>query len=142
MLAQVSGEFGVMFDPEMKFSDKGNAWLKIRGKNADRVRDNNGQWTDGKPCFIDILVMGKQAEHLFDSIGKGDTIIVSGKLEYSEWEDNEGNKRSAHRILANQVGVSVQWGTAKTERGGGTNVNVAAAKEALGATEVNTEAPF
>jgi len=141
MLAQVTGEFGVIFDPEMKFSEKGNAWLKIRGKNADRVRDNNGQWTDGKPCFIDILVMGKQAEHLFDSIGKGDTILVTGKLEYSEWEDSEGTKRSAHRILASQVGVSVQWGPAKTARGSGTDATVAAVKDALGATEL-TEVPF
>jgi single-strand DNA-binding protein len=141
MLAQVTGEFGVIFEPEMKFSEKGNAWLKIRGKNADRVRDNNGQWTDGKPCFIDILVMGKQAEHLYDSIAKGDTILVTGKLEYSEWEDNEGTKRSSHRIVASQVGVSVQWGAAKTARSGETTANVSAVKEALGATEM-TEVPF
>jgi single-strand DNA-binding protein len=141
MLAQVTGEFGVIFDPEMKFSDKGNAWLKIRGKNADQVRDSNGQWADGKPCFIDILVMGKQAEHLYDSIKKGDTIIVTGKLEYSEWEDNTGTKRSAHRILANQVGVSVRWGTAKTPKGAETDINVSDVKAALGATEIS-EPPF
>ena len=135
MLAQVNGEFGVVTDPEMKFSDKGTAWLKLRGKNAARVRDSNGKWSDGKPCFIDIVVIGKQAEHLFDSIGKGDTIIVSGKLELNEWTDADGNKKSNHRITADSVGVSVQWGYAKTQRASEGN-SLTQIQESLGATDV------
>ena len=109
MLPQVTGEFGVVADPDIKINDKGNAWVKVRGVAKERVRDSNGAWSDGKTCFIDIWISGKQAEHLADSVVKGDSITVTGRLEFSEYTDKEGNKRTAYRILADVVGISVRW---------------------------------
>ena len=114
MLPYVNGEFGVVADPDIKINDKGNAWVKVRGVAKERVRDSNGAWTDGKTCFIDIWVSGKQAEHLADSVTKGDTITVTGRLEFSEWADKEGVKRTSYRILADNVGVSVRFKATKS----------------------------
>ena len=116
MLPNIAGEFGVVADPELKFSDKGNAWMRIRGAAKDRVRDANGQWTDGPSLFIDIVIGGKIAENLMESVVKGDSINVIGRLEQNEWTDNDGNKRTNLRIRAEEVGVSVRWNAAKTPR--------------------------
>lgn len=113
MLPVIHGEFGVVADPEVKFSEKGNAWLRLRLIAKDRVRDTNGQWVDGKPLFLDAWIAGKMAENLTDSVSKGDSIIVSGKLEMNEWEDNTGTKRTSYRILVDQVGVSLRWSSTK-----------------------------
>jgi hypothetical protein len=40
MAIQVSGEYGIVFEPEVKFSGKGTAWVKLRGKSTERVRDD------------------------------------------------------------------------------------------------------
>jgi single-strand DNA-binding protein len=141
MLPSISGEFGVVGDPEIRFSEKGSAWLKVRGIAKDRVRDANGTWSDGDPVFIDIII-NAGAEHLYDSIAKGDSIIVAGKLKQRTYEVN-GDKRTDFQIRAESVGVSTRWAPAKTPKaleGGG---SIDAAKDALGAVEIEqTEAPF
>lgn len=141
MLPTINGEFGIVADPDLRFSDKGSAWLKLRGIAKDRVRDASGTWSDGDPLFIDI-VTNNGAENLYDSIVKGDTIIVSGKLKQREYE-KDGEKRTVMEIRADSIGVSTRWNPAKTpaslQAGGGTAV----AKDALGAVEIEqTEAPF
>lgn len=116
-LPKVSGEFGIVKDPEIRFTEAGKCWLKVRGVAKKRVRDSNGVWADGDPLFIDIVVFGKPAEHLGDSIKKGDSITVEGSLEQNEWDDKEtGQKRQSMQIVADMVGVSTRWGVAKSQK--------------------------
>lgn len=135
----VSGEFGVVKEPEPRFSEKGALWMKIRGAAKDRVRGQNGEWADGPPLYIDIIVgdggQGAKATHLADSISKGDTIMVSGKLKLREYEV-DGQKRQEYQIEADTVAVSTRYGVAKTPRVASVSGNVEAAKEVLGAVEV------
>ena len=143
-LAVVTGEFGVVADPDFRISEKGNAWVKIRAVAKDRVRDSMGNWADGDPCFIDVIASGKTAENITESVIKGDSITVTGKLKQREYE-TDGVKRVNLYIDADIVGVSVRWGHAKTHRmiesQGGSGTAVAA--EILGGTEITSEdAPF
>lgn len=135
----ITGEFGVI-SLDLKFSQKGNAWLKIRGVAKDRVRDASGQWADGDPLFIDIIV-NQGSEHLCESVVKGDTVVVTGKLKQREYEV-DGQKRTDIQIHADSVGVSTRWAPARTQRSIDSN-DVPAAAKALGAEVIEqTEAPF
>lgn len=142
MLPIITGEFGVVAEPDLRFSEKGNAWLKLRAIAKDRVRDANGTWGDGDPLFIDI-VTNNGAEHLYESIVKGDTIMVIGKLKQREYE-KDGEKRTVMEIRADSIGVSTRWGPAKTTASlAASGGSIAVAKETLGAVEIEpTEAPF
>lgn len=138
-LPVITGEFGVI-SLDLKFSQKGNAWLKIRGIAKDRVRDANGQWGDGDPLFIDIIV-NQGSEHLCESVVKGDTVIVTGKLKQREYEI-DGQKRVDIQIHADSVGVSTRWAPARTQRSIDAN-GVATVQESLGGEVIEqTEAPF
>lgn len=144
-LPYVSGEFGVVFDPEIRFTDsgtnKGKAWVKIRGKAVDRVRDSMGNWSDSDPTFIDIIIgHNAGAEHLFESIAKGDTVMVTGKLKQREYE-KDGVKITTLQIAADSVGVCTRWGTAKTAKVLEQSTAIDEVAAALGATKVE-EAPF
>jgi single-strand DNA-binding protein len=116
MLPIITGEFGVVADPEPQFSDKGTAWMRLRVVAKDRVRDANGTWQDGDPMFLNAVVFGKQAEHLTDSIGKGDTVILTGRLKPNVWTDKEGVERNDVQIAVDEIGVSVRWNRARTPR--------------------------
>ncbi len=125
MLASIVGEYGIVTDPEIKFSDKGNAWMKLRVVSKDRVRDSNGTWSDGKACFMDMF--------------------VAGKLEQTEWVDSEGAKRTSYRIMVENIGVSVRWGPAKTVNASRTtsgNENVARMTEEFEAQVIPITPPF
>lgn len=116
MLPTISGEFGVVADPEPSFSDKGNAWLRLRLVAKDRVRDSNGAWADGDPMWMNAVVFGKQAEHLTDSVQKGDTVIVVGDLAPNVWTDKDGVERKDVQIKVREIGVSVRWRSVKVQR--------------------------
>ncbi len=46
-------------------------------------------------CFLDCVAYGKTAENVNKYFGKGDPIIVEGRLTQNEWEDRKsGDKRS------------------------------------------------
>ena len=114
-LPKISGEFGVVFDPEMKFSNDGRPWVKIRGVSKDRRKNDSGEWEDGEACFIDILIGGKPAENIVESVVKGDVILVHGSLHMKEWE-KDGVKMKDYSIRADEVGVSTRFEPARTRR--------------------------
>ena len=136
-LPTLSGEFGVVSDPEITFSTNGNARLKLRVIAKDRKRDANGNWTDGDPWFGDVVVWGKTAEYLCDSIAKGDSIVIANaKAEQHKYTDKDGIEKTSSSFVAESVGVSTRWGSAKTQRVLDTQSAIGTALDSLGATEV------
>ena len=69
-LPLVVGEFGLVADPEARFSASGTMWVTVRLVAKSRKRDQSGQWVDGDPCFIDMVAFGKVAENFAESVLK------------------------------------------------------------------------
>lgn len=117
MLPLLNGEFGVVREPELTFSKNGNARAKVRIGAKEKVRDASGGYSDGTSWYADLVVWGKIAQHLVESVEKGDTIVVvNAKAESYKWKDKEGNERegtqfvvSDHPASMSSVGVSVRW---------------------------------
>jgi single-strand DNA-binding protein len=141
-LPRINGEFGVYKDPELRFSQSGKAVIKIACIAKKRVRDSNGEWTDGDPCFLDVTAFGKIAENAAESIVKGATITVDGVLEQQHWDDKEtGEKRSKYAVVADSVSMSLKWNGYDTRDDDRASSNTASAAAALGGTEVQTDEP-
>lgn len=98
-------------------------FVRIRAVANSRVRDGAGGWKDGDPCFMDVYVNGKAAEHVVNSVTKGDRIVVSGTLEQRPWTTNEGVQREGYRIHASEIGVSLTFTDAPSDRVRGTHGN-------------------
>jgi single-strand DNA-binding protein len=77
---------------------------------------HDGEWRDGDTSFLRVNVWRGQAEHLADSLSKGDRVMVTGRLRQRTWETPEGDKRSVAEIEADEVGASLKFATAKVER--------------------------
>lgn len=137
-LPEISGEFGLVFEPELHFSGDGKPRVTARLVAKQRKKQGT-EWVDGDPLFIDMVCFGSQATNLIESATKGDTIIVTGTLEYAEWTNDAGEKRGKYRIVANNVGVGLRW---KPTSGLQSKTGVDAAVEGLGGTVVQEEAPF
>lgn len=60
-------------------------------------KDANGDYpTD----FFSVVLWGKTAEIVSEHFDKGDSIIVSGRMESRKYEDKNGNKRTAWELQA------------------------------------------
>jgi Single-strand binding protein family len=58
-------------DPEVRFTNNGIAVTNLRVAVTQRVQQD-GQWRDGDTSFFKVNVWRGQAEHLADSLSKGD----------------------------------------------------------------------
>jgi single-strand DNA-binding protein len=102
-------------DPELRFTGNGTAVANLRVAVTQRIQQD-GEWRDGDTSFLRVNVWRGQAEHLVESLGKGDRVMVTGRLRQRTWETPEGEKRSVTEIEADEVGASLKWATAKVER--------------------------
>jgi single-strand DNA-binding protein len=102
-------------DPELRFTNNGIAVANMRVAVTQRIQQD-GEWRDGDTSFLRVNVWRGQAEHLADSLAKGDRVMVTGRLRQRSWETPEGEKRSVAEIEADEVGASLKFATAKVER--------------------------
>ena len=49
--------------------------------------------------FVDCVAFGKSAENLNKYVGKGDSLLISGELQFESWTAQDGSKRSKHKIM-------------------------------------------
>jgi len=117
-LSQSAGEWAITAEPEMRFSTDGRPWLKIRGVSKDRkYNQETKEWTDGDPCYMDIVVNGKLAENVAESVTVGDSIVVIGVISQREWKSEDGKSQKAYSLRADSVGVSAKFHPVKIANG-------------------------
>ena len=88
-------------NPEMFVSKAGMSILKFGLAHNERRKDGE-EWVD-VAHFFDCTIFGGYAEVNEHKLRKGDEITILGRLSWSSWENDEGEKRSKIEILVNQV---------------------------------------
>jgi len=90
-------------DPELRALPSGTSVCKLRVACNTRRKDGaSGEWVD-KPNYFDVTVWGAQGENCARYLAKGRPVAIDGRLEWREWETQEGNKRQAVDIIADTV---------------------------------------
>jgi single-strand DNA-binding protein len=93
-------------DPELKHTPNGNLVANFRLAVTARVKDGD-TWRDGETSFFRVNVWRQLAEHVTDSLAKGDRAVVIGRLKSRSWETPEGDKRSVVEVEADEVAPSL-----------------------------------
>ena len=101
-------------DPELRYLTSGTALAQL-GVAVNRRYQQNGEWQEDT-SFFDVVCWRDLADNVSESISKGDRIIVTGRLEQRSWETQDGDKRSKVEIVADEVGPSLRWATARVEK--------------------------
>jgi single-strand DNA-binding protein len=90
-------------DPELRSLPSGMSVCSLRvACNTRRKNNSTGEWED-KPNYFDVTVWGAQGENCARFLTKGRPIAIDGRLEWREWETQEGHKRQAIDIIADAV---------------------------------------
>jgi single-strand DNA-binding protein len=79
----------------------------LRVAVTQRIQQD-GEWRDSDTSFLRINVWRGQAEHLANSLSKGDRVMVTGRRRQRTWETPEGEKRSVAELEADEVGASLK----------------------------------
>ena len=87
--------------PEMRHTPSGTAVCNF-GLAVNRKFSQDGDAKE-EVCYVDVVVFGKLAEIVAQYKAKGDQVLVDGRLQQRQWETDDGQKRSKHEVVANQV---------------------------------------
>src|SRR5881397_4075286 len=89
-------------DPELRSTSGGTSVCSLRIACNTRRKDASGNWVD-KPNYFDVTVWGAQGENCAQYLAKGRPVAIDGRLEWREWQDQQGNKRQSVDIIADSV---------------------------------------
>jgi single-strand DNA-binding protein len=90
-------------EPELRALPSGTQVCKLRVACNTRRKDGpTGEWVD-KPNYFDVTVWGAQGENCARYLSKGRPVAIDGRLEWREWETEQGGKRQAVDIIADTV---------------------------------------
>lgn len=88
-------------DPELKT-------LPSQATVCDFALAVNRRWKDAggndreDVLFIDCAAFGKTGETIAGNLTKGRPIHIEGRLRLEQWEQEDGQKRSKHRVVVEQ----------------------------------------
>src|SRR5271157_6486173 len=90
-------------DPELRSLPSGMSVCSLRiACNTRRKNNSTGEWED-KPNYFNVTVWGAQGENAHRYLSKGRPVAIDGRLEWREWEAQDGSKRQAVDIIADSV---------------------------------------
>lgn len=90
-------------DPEYKQLASGQAVCRLGLASNRQFKNKQTGAMVQEVCFIDIDVWGPQADSCRQYLSKGRAVLIEGRLKFDTWQENDGNKRSKHSIVADRV---------------------------------------
>lgn len=122
-------------DPALRYTQSGKAVARFT-LAVDRRRGSQGE---RETDFIDVVVWQKLAELCANHLGKGRTVCVEGRLQIRNYEAQDGSKRKAAEVVAENVQF-LDWpkdGAQPRAAGGGS-----AEEDDLSGLDINDDVPF
>jgi single-strand DNA-binding protein len=113
----VSGN--VTRDPELRFTPSGQGVCSFSVAVNRSWQNRQTQEWEEQTSFFDVKAWGQLGQNISDTLSKGSRVVVSGRLEQRSWETDQGEKRYAFEIVADDVAASLLYATAdisKNER--------------------------
>ncbi len=84
-------------DPELRYTPSGSALCKFGLAMNEKYKDREST------VFVDIVTWAKTAELCSEYLSKGRSVAIDGRLSYSAWETEDGQKRSKLEVTADRV---------------------------------------
>lgn len=94
-------------DPELRYTQSGKPVALFTVAVNRRVRDQSGNWVDGNTLFVQCAAWDGLGENVAESLRKGVTVAVVGRVEPKEYDSN-GVKVRGFELIADDVSVSLR----------------------------------
>lgn len=88
----------------------------LRVGSTPRIRRRSGEWVDGDTSWFSVACWRTLAEHVRDSVRKGDPVLVHGRLRADVWEREDGQTSTTYVVEASYLGHDLSRGTSSFVR--------------------------
>ena len=97
-------------DPELRYTPTGQAVVKF-GIAVNRFYTNRNGEKIEQTDFFNVNAWRSVAVNVAESLTTGARVLVTGRLQSRNWETEDGQKRSAVEIEAEEVAASLRFAT-------------------------------
>lgn len=102
---QITMQGNLVSDPQQFSTASGLTVTKFRlASNSRRFDTTTNAWVDGEAVFMSVSAWRRLGGNVMNSLRKGDTVIVSGRLTFREYDDKGGVRRQVYEIDAQSIG--------------------------------------
>src|SRR4051812_46308875 len=92
-------------DPVQRVTASGLKVTKFRMASSGRRFDNaSGGWVDTEVVYMSVNCWKQLGLNVLQSLHKGDTVVVGGRLRFREYDVPDGGRRQSYEIEASSVG--------------------------------------
>jgi len=120
-------------DIELRYSQSGMGIAKTAIATS-RKFTSNGEKKE-EVCFVDITFFARSAEVANQYLRKGSKILVEGRLNFEQWVDQNGQKRSKHSVVVETMQMLDSRGD--NNQGGGYNAPMQGQQQGYQAPQQN-----
>ena len=134
-------------DPELRETPSGFQVLNFGVAVNDRWKNQQTQQWEDRPNFVDCTMFGNRAASVSRFLSKGSKVAIEGKLRWSQWEAQDGSKRSKLEVVVDELEFMSRDGQQQgQQRAQGMQQGTAQAYAAMGvqpqAVAYDDEIPF
>jgi single-strand DNA-binding protein len=97
-------------------SKDGVPMASFRIASTTRRFERGKGWSDVDTLFVTVVCWRQLAEHVALSFGKGDPVIVSGRLRMRQWTGDDGRSGTAFELEAQSAGHDLTRGVSSFAR--------------------------
>jgi len=90
-------------DPEHKQLTSGQGVCRLGLATNRQFKNRQTGELVQEVCYVDIDVWGAQADSCNQYLSKGRGVLIEGRLKFDTWEDQNGQTRSKHSVVADRV---------------------------------------
>jgi single-strand DNA-binding protein len=96
--AAVSIAGNLTYQPELRHTEGGIARASFRAAVSGRRKQ--------EASFFTVIVWRDQAEHVAESLARGDRVVVVGRLQHRSWTAEDGSTRSVVEVVAEELAAA------------------------------------
>lgn len=117
MSTQITVVGNITSDPELRHTPAGASATSFTiAVNERRFNRDTNAYEDAGATFWKCNAWRATAEHVAESLHKGDHVIVLGMVKDHTFESKDGERRTVKEIEVEEVGLSLRFNVAKAQR--------------------------
>ena len=93
-------------DPKQEVTANGTKVTRFRmACSRGRFDRSTNAWVDSEPLFMSVVCWRQLGDNVMQSLGRGDAVVVVGRVTYHEWDEpNGGGRQSRYELQATAIG--------------------------------------
>lgn len=103
-------------DPELRFLPSGVPVVNFSIVQTPRTKSGD-DWIDGEPIWFRCTAWREAAEHIAESLQKGQRVIALGRMKVEKYTPRDGGEERTSIVLdVDEIGHTLRWGTSQFTR--------------------------